>query len=127
MQRHWPFFNTFISNVEMTLAKTDMSVAGRYVDELVQPEHRGLYELVREEYERTVAAVLRLTGEKSLLAQHPILQRTLAVRNIYIDPISLLQVGLLARSRSAVEPDPALQRALLLTVNGVAAGLRNTG
>ncbi len=127
MHRDWPFFETFISNVEMTLAKTDMAVAARYVEELVEPEHRSLFEVINDEYQRTVEAVFRLTGASSLLDEHPILQRTLAVRNVYIDPISLLQVGLLARSRAADAPDPALQRALLLTVNGVAAGLRNTG
>jgi phosphoenolpyruvate carboxylase len=127
MQQDWPFFHTFTSNVEMTLAKTDLAVAARYVEELVEPEHRELFEIIKDEYERTVAAVLRVIGAKNLLEQHPILQRTLAVRNVYIDPISLLQVGLLARSRETDTADPALQRALLLTVNGVAAGLRNTG
>ena len=127
MQQDWPFFHTFTSNVEMTLAKTDLAVAARYVEELVEPEHRELFEIIKDEYERTVAAVLRVIGAKNLLEQHPILQRTLAVRNVYIDPISLLQVGLLARSRETGTADPALQRALLLTVNGVAAGLRNTG
>ena len=127
MQQDWPFFHTFTSNVEMTLAKTDLAVAARYVEELVEPERRELFEIIKDEYKRTVAAVLRVIGAESLLEHHPILQRTLAVRNVYIDPISLLQVGLLARSRETDVPDPALQRALLLTVNGVAAGLRNTG
>ena len=119
------FFQTFMSNVEMTLAKTDLDVASRYVRELVDPRHRHLLGLIREEYERTVVAVQRLTGT-AILDRLPILQRTLAVRDYYLDPLNLLQVSLLARRRHG-EDDPALERALLLTVNGIAAGMRNTG
>jgi len=119
------FFQTFMSNVEMTLAKTDLDVASRYVRELVDPRHRHLLGLIREEYERTVVAVQRLTGT-AILDRLPILQRTLAVRDYYLDPLNLLQVSLLARRRDG-ENGPALERALLLTVNGIAAGMRNTG
>jgi phosphoenolpyruvate carboxylase len=127
MYGDWSFFRSFVSNVEMTLVKTDLTVAGRYVAELVSPELRPIFAMVQDEYERSIAEVLAVTGEGKLLDQNPVLQRTLAVRDLYIDPISLLQVALLARSRAAAAPDPQLSRALLLTINGVAAGLRNTG
>ncbi len=119
------FLQTFISNVEMTLAKTDLDVASRYVRRLVDPAHHHLFERIREEYERTVIEVERLTGA-GILDRLPILQRSLAVRDYYLDPLNLLQMALLARRRGG-ESDPALERALLLTVNGIAAGMGNTG
>ena len=125
MYDHFLFLQTFISNVEMMLAKTDLEIASRYVRELVDPQHRHLLNLIRDEYERTVVEVQRLTGT-SILDRLPVLQRTLAVRDYYLDPLNLLQVSLLARRRSG-ESDADLERALLLTVNGIAAGMRNTG
>jgi len=119
------FLKTFISNVEMTLAKTDLDVASRYVERLVDPAHRHLFSRIREEYERTITEVERLTGS-GILDRLPVLKRTLAVRDYYLDPLNLLQVTLLARRRAG-ETDPTLERALLLTVNGIAAGMRNTG
>lgn len=119
------FLQTFISNVEMMLAKTDLEIASRYVRELVDPRHQHLLDRIRDEYERTVVEVQRLTGT-GILDRLPVLQRTLSVRDYYLDPINLLQVSLLARRRAG-ESDPALERALLLTVNGIAAGMRNTG
>ncbi len=126
MAEQWGFLQTFLSNVEMTLAKTDLDVSNQYVETLVSPEHRPVLGILRQEAALTTEEVLRLRGGTELLDDLPLLKRTLSVRDIYLDPINYLQVSLLARSRSG-EDSPDLNRALLLTVNGIAAGMRNTG
>jgi phosphoenolpyruvate carboxylase len=133
----WRFFTTFLSNIEMTLFKTDLEIGGHYVSRLVPAELAGPWETIRAEHELAVREVLRLTGGDELLDSNPDLARTLRVRDDYLAPLHYLQVSLLERWReerdatadpaSAEARNPDLARALLLTVNGIAAGLRNTG
>ena len=140
MHQDWRFFATFISNVEMTLAKTDLDIAGHYVERLVPAHQRHIFELIRHEHERTVEQVLWLTEQHALLERAPELARTLDVRSRYLLPLHHVQVDLLARYRARrgeddgvargegdVATDDALLRALLLSANGIAAGMRNTG
>jgi phosphoenolpyruvate carboxylase len=128
MYRSWNFFRTFLSNVQMTLAKSDLRIAARYVDTLVRPSDAGLFDLIRAEHDRTLQEVLRVTGQRTLLETAPVLSRTLELREAYLAPLHAQQVSLLASTRAAGgAADPDQRRALLLTINGIAAGLRNTG
>ncbi|MBV9731030.1 MAG: phosphoenolpyruvate carboxylase [Pseudonocardiales bacterium] len=125
--RDWAFFTNLLGNVEMTLAKTDLRIAESYVSVLVEPSLQPLFDPIVDEHDLTKREVLRLTGGSTLLAGHHLLRHTLQVRASYLEPLHHLQISLLARRREVDEPDPDLRRALLRTVNGIAAGMRNTG
>ncbi|MDK8657350.1 phosphoenolpyruvate carboxylase [Actinotignum sanguinis] len=131
MVRGWQFFRTTMSNIEMTLAKTDMDIAGHYVRTLVPERLHHIYAEIREEYELTVRELEALLAEDDLLDTQPVLQRTLRIRDQYLKPIHYLQVALLARVRadaaSGKEQSADEQRALLTTINGISAGMKNTG
>ncbi|HZI14724.1 MAG TPA: phosphoenolpyruvate carboxylase [Myxococcus sp.] len=123
MYRQWPFFRAVIDRVTMVLAKSDMAIAGRYA-KLAPDSTRPLWRRIQEEHRRTRKQVKRLTGESRLLDHNPQLQRSISLRNPYVDPMSFLQVELLKRKR---EGQPDCDRPLLLSLNGIAAGMRNTG
>ncbi|MCH1404336.1 MAG: phosphoenolpyruvate carboxylase, partial [Candidatus Nanopelagicales bacterium] len=127
MYENWHFFANFISNVAMTLVKTDLEVAKQYVDRLVPEDLHHVFDAITQEHERTTQQVLLVTGQQELLEDNPTLRRTLATRDTYLLPLHSLQISLLERSRRLTDPDIELQRALSVTINGIATGLRNTG
>ncbi|GGP22212.1 phosphoenolpyruvate carboxylase [Silvimonas iriomotensis] len=123
----WPFFQVTVSNMEMVLAKSDIAIAARY-SELVRDQDlaRRIFGRIRDEWQRAVDAVLAITGHSQLLGDNPMLARSLDNRLPYLDPLNHLQVELLKRMRAGDESEE-LQHAVHLTINGIAAGLRNSG
>ena len=126
MVAHWPFFGHLLDDVEAMLGRTDLEIAGHY-DALAGDALRAQAEPIRLEYELTVAHVLRLRGSARLLDSDPTLQRSIKLRNPYIDPMHLMQVDLLQRWRNTGREDQALFRALRATISGIAQGLQATG
>ncbi len=126
MARDWPFFATLVDDVEMVLAKSDLAIFERY-SRLAGEAHAAFFPGIAGEFQRTRAAILSLKGSDELLAGDFRLRQSIRLRNPYVDPISLLQVDLLARWRAAGRPEDALFHALVATVNGIAAGVQNTG
>ena len=126
MLRHWPFVKALVDDVEMVLAKADIGIAARYA-RLAGTLEPAFFPTIKAEFDRTVALVLRLKGTTALLDEDPVVQRAIRLRNPYVDPMSLLQVDLLARWRAGGRADDELFGALLATVRGIAQGLQNTG
>jgi phosphoenolpyruvate carboxylase len=124
MAQDWPFLRNLLSNIAMTLAKTDLSIARRYVEHLVPIEHQGPLDLIAGEHALTREMLEHIGFARG--TGNPVLDRALNVRERYLQPLHAMQVELLARARGT-ERDEELDRALLLTIHGISAGLRNTG
>lgn len=131
MYQKWPFFRTTIDNLQMALAKADLNIAKEYGRMVKDPSiAERIYELIREEYELTSKILLLITGQQEIMDNDPNLQESIRLRNPYVDPLSYMQVELLTELRAIrekQEDDPTLLREVLLTINGIAAGMRNTG
>ncbi|HID35207.1 MAG TPA: phosphoenolpyruvate carboxylase [Anaerolineae bacterium] len=132
MYRKWSFFRAVIDNAAMSLVKADMDIAARYASLLSDQElARQVLNAIRAEFDRTRKAILTITGHQALLDSDPILQRAVRLRNPYIDPLNYIQVETLRRLRSLSNPEgaeaQALREIMVITINGIAAGLRNTG
>ena len=131
MHKQWPFFRTLLSNLDMVIAKSDLAIAARYV-ELVEDKQLGkrIFKLIEAEWQRTNTALSIITGDAHRLATNPSLARSIAHRFPYLDPLNHLQVELMRRYRHSKPGEPGLERmkrGIHISINGVAAGLRNTG
>jgi phosphoenolpyruvate carboxylase len=131
MHRQWPFFRTLLSNLDMVIAKSDLAIASRYV-ELVEDKKLGkkIFALIKAEWQRTNDALSLITGDKHRLDSNPSLARSIEHRFPYLDPLNHLQVELMRRYRQRKDGDPEnarVQTGIHISINGVAAGLRNTG
>jgi phosphoenolpyruvate carboxylase len=127
MAREFPLMADMVSNVEIAMAKADFGIARLY--SMLVPDERlrdRVFTMLAEEFERTQRVILRITGHSALLQTNPVLARSIRLRNPYVDPMSLIQVELLRRKRAGENTDE-LNYALAATINGIAAGLHNTG
>ncbi len=131
LYRDWPFFQAVIDNAQMALGKADMAIAGRYATLVEDPDiRRRVYHAIVTEYVRTREAILAVTQQHDLLDNEPVLQRAIRLRNPYVDPLNLVQIGLLRRFRGLPADSPERDRllhALRLSIVGIASGLKNTG
>ena len=127
MYRDWPFFQMILSNMEMVLAKADIAIASRYA-ELVDDTKlaQTTFALLRAEWRRTIDALLTITGQARLLERNPLLARSIRYRSTYLDPLNHIQIELLKRHRAG-NTDELVVKGIHLTINGIAAGLRNSG
>jgi len=125
MQAQWPFFKSTIDLIEMVLAKADPEVAAFYDQQLVDGKLQPLGELLRNKYQQIVKAVLELTGHKRLVEHEPFVLQGIIVRNPYVDPLNILQVEILLRIRKG--ETGIIEDALIMAINGISAGMRNTG
>jgi phosphoenolpyruvate carboxylase len=131
MYKQWPFFRTLLSNLDMVLAKSDLRIATRYAELAEDPKAgKRIFALIRAEWERTQAALALITGESQRLQSNPALARSIEHRFPYLDPLNHLPVELLRRYRQRGGTEHELdrvRRGIHLSINGLAAGLRNTG
>ncbi len=129
MYQQWPFFRTMLENVQMSLAKADMDIASLYADLCGAEMRAAIFDDVRQEYERAVRVILLISGQNELLDNEKWLQHSIRVRNPYVDPLNYIQVALLDQLRRNPDSEETkkLRDALLLSVNGIAAGIQNVG
>jgi phosphoenolpyruvate carboxylase len=127
MCRDWPFFSTRIGMLEMVFAKADLWLAEYYDQRLVEEKLWPLGAQLREQLEKDIRVVLTIANDDHLMADLPWIAESIALRNVYTDPLNVLQAELLHRSRQQEQPDPRVEQALMVTIAGVAAGMRNTG
>jgi phosphoenolpyruvate carboxylase len=127
MEEHWAFFRATLSNAEMALTKADLHIAEKYIQLVESPEVRDrIWTRLKDEFALAEQSLLTITGQQRLLDRDPVLQRSVARRNPYVDPLSFIQVELLERVRR--DPgDEETMTTLHLAINGIAGGLRNTG
>jgi phosphoenolpyruvate carboxylase len=127
MHREWPFFQMLLSNMDMVLAKSDIAIASRYAELVTDPELRDrIFSRLRTEWESVVRALLTIMGQQSLLESNPLLARAIRNRFPYLDPLNHMQIELLKRYRAG-DTDDEVVTGIHLTINGIAAGLRNSG
>ncbi len=127
MYRNWPFMQTLLSNMDMVLAKTDMGIASRYAELVTDTTLREqIFGRIQTEWERSIKWLFAITGHTELLQENPTLSRSIRIRSPYIDPLNHLQIELLRRYRAGDDVEQ-VHRSIQLTINGVAAGLRNSG
>ena len=131
MYKGWPFFKTLLDNAETSLLKADMGIAALYT-ELVPDQELGqsMFTIIKGEYDLTCSAVLSISGHRNLMDSEPVTQNAVRLRNPYVDPLNYIQVEMLRRLRSLAPGHPeaeSLREAVIITINGIAAGLRNTG
>jgi phosphoenolpyruvate carboxylase len=127
MHERWLFWATALGNVQMILSKADLTIARLYADLLPDQERAGrIFGRIKEEHSRTVRLVCEVTGQAALLERMPVLQKSIQQRNPYVDPLSIIQTVLLRRLREG-GTEPELRAGVLESINGIAAGLKNTG
>lgn len=127
MWQQWPFFNTRIAMLEMVYAKADLWLAEYYDHRLVEERLWPLGQKLRDQLSDDIKSVLAVSKDEALMADLPWIAESIALRNVYTDPLNVLQAELLHRSRQQEHPDPRVEQALMVTIAGVAAGMRNTG
>ena len=127
MYGEWPFFQTTLSNIDMVLAKSDIAIASRYAELVPERELRDeIFQQLRSEWQTSIDMLLAITGQQALLEHNPLLARSIRNRFPYIDPLNHVQIELLKRYRAG-DADERVVQGIHLTINGIAAGLRNSG
>jgi phosphoenolpyruvate carboxylase len=127
MYEKWPFFRSTLDLIAMVLAESDARIAAEYDRRLVPADLQPLGADLRRRLEATIQSVLSVMGKERLLTENAVLRRSIEVRNPYVYPINLVQIELLRRLREEGHDDPQITNAFQVTVNGIAAGMRNTG